>query len=180
MDQQEILHELCTAAENVFSTMLGLEVKAQEPVTEAAVPGPTEGVVSLVGITGTWAGTGSLSCSADMARKLSGQFLMCEFEAVNEDVLDAMAELTNMIVGGFKTAMEEKVGAMSISIPTVIFGRNFTTRTLSTNDWTRVPFLCCHGDFDIHICLAPSDKAQRHPRAGKVTVPDAQRGRLTR
>ena len=41
MDQQEILHELCTAAENVFSTMLGLEVKAQEPVTEAAVPGPT-------------------------------------------------------------------------------------------------------------------------------------------
>lgn len=165
MNQQEIVNEICASAENVFSTMLGLELKSLEPVVEAAAPGPTEGVVSLVGLAGTWVGTGSLSCSADTARKVSGQFLMCEFEAVTEDVLDAIAELTNMIIGSFKTAMEEKVGTMGISIPTVIFGRNFTTRTLSTHEWTKIPFECCHGAFDIHICLAPNNQhSQRHPR----------------
>ena len=94
---------------------------------------------------------------------------MTEFSSVDEDVLDAIAELTNMIIGNFKTAMEEKVGAMGISIPTVIFGRNFTTRTLTSTDWILIPFESAHGKFDVHICLAPNDKKKKpHARAGQV------------
>ena len=92
-------------------------------------------------------------------------------------VLDAMAELTNIIIGSFKTNVEEELGPMGLSIPTVIHGRNFTTRTLSRNDWTRVPFQCEGGGFNIHVCLAPN---RRHPtrrqRPGHALRPSAQCG----
>ena len=82
-------------------------------VAEQSAPGPTSGVVSLIGLAGSWIGTGSISCSAASACRFSSQFIMTEFDSVNEDVLDAMAELTNMIIGGFKTEVEDELGAMA-------------------------------------------------------------------
>ena len=66
--------------------------------------------------------------------------MMSEYSSVTDEVLDAVAELTNMIIGNLKTALEEHLGPMGLSIPTVIHGRNFTSRTVGTQDWTIVPF----------------------------------------
>ncbi len=172
MYPEEIVKEIEQATNEVMTMMLGVEPTAGEAVAEQAAPGPTEGVVSLVGLAGSWVGTGSISCAASTACKLSSKFLMMDCPSVNEDVLDAIAELTNMIIGSFKTRAEERLGPMGLSIPTVIFGRNFTTRTVSRNDWTMVPFTFDDEDrFDVHICLTPNDK-QPHvrPRAGEVSI----------
>jgi CheY-specific phosphatase CheX len=40
--------------------------------------------------------------SAASARKVSGQLLLSEFTSVDQGVLNAMGELTNMIVGNFR------------------------------------------------------------------------------
>jgi hypothetical protein len=40
----------------------------------------------------------------------SGQLLLSEFTSVDQDVLNAMGELTNMIVGKFKNLIEPKPG----------------------------------------------------------------------
>ncbi len=171
MKPEELAEAIQTATEEVFSTMLGLEVEAGETVVEQAAPGPTDGVVSLIGLAGPWAGTGSISCSGATACRFSSQFLMTEFPSVNEEVLDAIAELTNMIIGGFKTRIEENLGPMGISIPTVIFGRNFTTRTVNKNNWTLVPFVCGEDQFHVHICLAPAEqKPVRPPRPGYTAL----------
>ena len=55
--------------------------------------------------------------------------LITEYAAINEDVLDSVAEVTNMIIGNVKTALEDRLGAMGLSTPTVIYGRNFQTRS---------------------------------------------------
>ena len=55
---------------------------------------------------------------------------MTESPAVNEEVLDAVGELTNMIIGNVKTVAEAIVGPLNLSVPTVIYGRNFTSRSL--------------------------------------------------
>ena len=164
MDRDEMVKEVRAAAEGVLTTMFGMEVTAGEAMSEQEAPGPTEGVVSLIGLAGPWVGTGSISCSSETACKLSSQFLMTEFASVNEEVLDAIAELTNMVIGNFKTALEEKLGPMGLSIPTVIYGRNFTTRSLSKKDWTVVPFESSAGKFDIHFCLVPNDKDAQRPQ----------------
>jgi hypothetical protein len=46
---------------------------------------------------------------------------------------------------------------MGLSIPTVIYGRNFTTRSVGHNEWTVVPFELDGEVFEIQISLA-----QRH------------------
>ena len=72
---------------------------------------PASGVVSLIGLAGAWVGSGSLSCSADFACKIASQLLMTEYTADHEDVLDAVAEVTNMIIGNVKTALEKPPGS---------------------------------------------------------------------
>jgi chemotaxis protein CheX len=163
MQHDEIVKQIRVVTQEVLSTMFGLEVQSGEAVVEQAAPGPTNGVVALVGLAGAWVGTGSVSCSAEMACKLSSQFLMSECESVNDEVLDTVGELTNMIIGNFKAVLEDELGPMGLSIPTVIYGRNFTTRTLGKSDFTLIPFTCSQGSFDIHICLAPNSKQPPHP-----------------
>ena len=85
--------------------------------------------------------------------------LMTETSAVNEEVLDAVAELTNMIVGSVKTELEKHLGPLGLSIPTVVFGRNFKTKSAGTNEWTVARF---HWDGElllVKLCLAPKERA---------------------
>jgi chemotaxis protein CheX len=160
---QTIVESLVRAAGDVFSTMLGAELTGGEVTVDDAAAEPNDGVVSFIGIAGSWAGTGSLTCSPAMACRICAALLMTEATAVNEDVLDAVAELTNMIIGSVKTDLESQLGPLGLSIPTVVFGRNFRTRSAGTNEWIHVGF---HWDEDpllIKMCLAPSEKSHAVP-----------------
>ena len=90
---------------------------------------------------------------------------MGEYAAVNEEVLDAIAEVTNMVVGNVKTVVEEQVGAMGLSIPTVIFGRNFSTKSAG-GSWTVVPFECGADRLLVQVCLVPNSESPVISRMG--------------
>jgi chemotaxis protein CheX len=65
-----------------------------------------------------------------------------------------------------KTQLEEELGPMGLSIPTVIYGRNFTTRSVGRSEWIVVPFECLSERVEVHLCLVPSKEnktAQRQP-----------------
>jgi chemotaxis protein CheX len=158
VSNEDIIAMVRSATHEVFATMMGLALEEGEPHCDHAALAPREGIVALVGLAGDWIGTGSLSCSAEMARNLSGSFLMQEFTSVDEEVLDAMGEIANMIFGNVKTALEERLGPMGLSIPTVIFGRNITTRSIGKSDWNVVPFLYEGQNFEIRVCLARGNK----------------------
>ena len=156
------------ATSEVLSTMLDVEPEAEEPYTENAPHANTEGVVSFVGLAGeNWAGTGTLRCSSTSACRFASRFLMSEFDSVNDEVLDAFAELTNMIIGNFKNEVEKCVGPTGLSIPTVIHGRNFSTRSLSNELWTVVPFRCGEDRMEVKICLKARDPSTVSHRYGE-------------
>jgi chemotaxis protein CheX len=156
MTHDRLVAMVRSAAHEVFDTMLGIHLGELEPYVNGAAPGPSEGVLSLIGLAGQWAGTGTFSCSAESAQRISGALLMQEYSSVDEEVLDAIGEVTNMVLGNVKTALEEELGPMGLSIPTVIYGRNFTTRSVGKSQWTVVPFECDGQRVEIHLCLAPS------------------------
>jgi chemotaxis protein CheX len=156
LTREELAAAIETASKEVFSTMLNLEIKTGQVFVEKEEAAPTSGVVSLIGLAGTWVGSGSLSCSAKLACKIASHFLMAEYEAVVEDVLDSVAEITNMIIGNVKTVLEERLGGMGLSTPTVIYGRNFQTRSARNNEWTVVPFDCGGDQLCVQMCLAPN------------------------
>jgi len=155
---ETITESLIRSASDVFSTMLGSELANGEATIEACDPEPNDGVVSFIGIAGNWVGTGSLACSPAMACRVCSAMLMMEATAVDEDVLDAVAELTNMIIGNVKTDLESELGPLGLSLPTVVFGRNFKTRSAGTPDWIHVRFLWDAEPLLIKMCLAPNEK----------------------
>ena len=166
-----IVESLIRSAGDVFSTMLGAELANGEVTVEEVVSEANDGVVSFIGIAGSWAGTGSLTCSPAMACRICAAMLMAEAPAINEDVLDAVAELTNMIIGSVKTDLERELGPLGLSIPTVVFGRNFKTRSAGTAEWIHVRFLWGEDPLLIKMCLAPSEKTHAVHHGANSTCP---------
>ncbi|HLM99505.1 MAG TPA: chemotaxis protein CheX [Bryobacteraceae bacterium] len=173
LDDTKMAGALRAATEEVFSTMLGIEVAAGEPYRLPSKPEPTNGVVALIGLTGKWVGTGSVFCTGDFARKISGQLLMSEFASIDQEVLDAIGEVTNMIVGSFKNSLEAEVGMLNMSIPVVVFGHNFTATSIHRTEWLVVPFECGSERLIVKACLAPQTEHQ-HRRAIDVHAPLSQ------
>ncbi len=164
---EEITTVVRTAAHEVFSTMLGLPLEDCLAFQEAvSSPAPSyDGVEALVGIGGSWSGTGRICCSANFACALAGGLLMMECDSLNEDVLDAISEVANMIIGNVKTSFEEKLGPLGLSIPTVVFGRNYQTRSSGVTAWTVVPFQSGGEVFEVRFYIMPSrNSAQCHAR----------------
>lgn len=156
MEQNEIIQAVQSATADVFSTMLGLELEPRPTDLDKGCPSVSDGVMAFVGVTGPWVGTGIVSCSAAFACKLCATFLMSEAETVNEEVLDAVGEIANMVIGNFKNAAEAVVGPLGLTVPTVIYGRNFTSKSLRNNEWHLLPFKCGEDELTIRIWFAPA------------------------
>lgn len=167
MTHEKLVALIRQATGDVFTTMLGVEIAAGDAYIQDSAPGPNEGVLALVGLAGRWAGSGTFSCSAPMAMHLAGQLLMQPYDAIDDEVLDAIGEITNMVLGNVKTSLEEDLGPMGLSIPTVIYGRNFTTRSVARSKWTVVPFQCGGEIVEVHLCLAPSKDSSGLSRLAK-------------
>lgn len=160
LDQGKVVAAIRHATGDVFSTMLGMEITSLEAYRQPCKPEPADGVVGLIGLTGKWVGGGSVACTGELARKISGQFLMSEFAAVDQEVLDVMGEITNMIIGNFKNALEEEAGPMGMSIPMVVFGHNFVAGTTHNADWVVVPFACAGERLEVKAHLSPQPEQQ--------------------
>jgi chemotaxis protein CheX len=172
MNLNELIVEcISNAADNVFTTMLGAQIRHGEVTAEKGPADANDGVVSLIGLAGTWTGAGSLSCSPEMACRVCSTLLMTECDSVNEDVLDAVSELTNMIIGSVKTDLEQHLGPLGLSIPTVVYGRNFKTRSSSNADWTVVRFYWDDDCLQVRLCLTRTEReAHLHLTAHPCTV----------
>ncbi len=169
MTEVEIADAIRSATQDVFSTMLGLEMAAGEMETGDTTSRQRTGVVALLGFAGDWIGSGALCCEGRFGCRMAAQLLMSEYDSVNEEVLDAIAEVANMIIGNVKTVLEQRLGAMGLSTPTVIYGRNFETRNVGSREWVSVPFTCGEDTMAVQVSIAPNTRKER-PTAPKTTL----------
>ena len=145
---------------NIFATMLEAQISSGEVTIETGALDSNDGLMSFIGVAGgEWTGTGSLTCSPALACRICSRMLMTETVSVDEEVLDAVAELTNMIVGNVKTDLEEHLGPLGLSLPTVVFGRNFKTKSAGSTEWIVVKFPWETEVLLVKLCLAPKGKA---------------------
>lgn len=150
------------AAAEVFTTMLNHPARMHPPIVRQGIEVLNDGVVSLIGLTGEWVGSGVLTCSSDCARWMSSQFLMSEYEEVNDEVLDAIGEITNMIIGNFKNAVAEQVGPLAMSVPAVVHGQNMHTTTRGgTKEWIAFPVSCGEQKLELSVQFRPRPASRR-------------------
>jgi chemotaxis protein CheX len=166
IDRNTLTEVVRATTQEVFSTMLGVQLSCGDPFVETVPTKPAEGVVSLIGLAGQWAGTGCVFCSASLACRIASQMLMTEIDSVGEEVLDVIAEITNMIIGNVKTGLERDLGPMGLSIPTVVFGKNFTTKSAGDGEWTVFPFSWGEEGLEVKVCLTPNRKPVAPLRPG--------------
>jgi chemotaxis protein CheX len=162
----EIAGAVRSATDEVFSVMLGMALTPGD-----AHMGKTKqdhsGVVALLGLTGAWGGSGQVSCEPDLALRIASKLLMSDYESINEEVLDAVAEVANMIVGNVKTHLERALGPMGLSAPAVFFGGDFETRVVGRPLMVFVPFACKEGALGVQIAVAPLARMRLSPRASR-------------
>jgi chemotaxis protein CheX len=157
------------ATSEVFSMMLDMEVRAEGTVSDSL---PSEnGLISLVGITGEWGGSGVFCCSPVLASIICERMLGTPADrskpVIDEEVLDVVAEITNMMVGNIKNALEALTGPLAISVPTVIHGRNFQFKNACGLKGTALSFMTEGEQFEVRVALAPvSEQA-----GGRTRVP---------
>jgi chemotaxis protein CheX len=169
---QDLHRAICRATEQVFVTMLNMEIEPGAPIFEHDFPGHFDGVVSFVGMAGEWLGTGGLCCNPSFARRIAGCFLMMDFPTVDDDVLDAIGELTNIIIGNVKGTIEQSVGPMALSTPTCIVGQDLTARSLGRNRWTIVSFRCGEDKLDVMMHLVPRVPLDRESESRRRMLVD--------
>lgn len=175
IDCDQIANEIRTAAEEVFSTMLGAELQFVESCCNKGPAHPVDGVICLIGMAGEWTGTGTISCSTECACRIASQMLMAEYSAVDAEVLDAVAEIANMILGNVKTALERSLGSMGMSIPTAIYGKNFLAKSFGNETWSIVIFDYEGQTFEVKLFLKPAPGGPA-PGPAKTCAPVYLRG----
>ena len=152
MTDEQLYTAIQTATKSVVATVLNLEASPGHP-SQQTDPPPLNGVMALLGFTGDWVGTGMFYCHEKLACHFSSIMLASQIVEVNNDVLDGMGELANMIMGNFKDLLEPLVGPIAMAVPTVVYGRNFQTRSAIHHNWTVAPFTVVGDAFEIRVCL---------------------------
>ncbi len=113
-------------------------------------------VSGVIGITGKAAGTVVVSLSTDVARKASAAMLMMdEAELADDEIIDAVGEITNMVAGSAKAKLEEY--ELSISLPNVITGSNHVVRFPKDIPTLCVPFDTQWGDLMLEVGLVETN-----------------------
>jgi len=174
VEHAQLAADIIESTREVFQTMLGEEVLPGQPLQDQSGWGPSFQVQAMVGVAGRCSGTGILACSAGSARKIASTLLMTECPSLDDDVFDAVAEISNMIIGSLKNRLEATLGNLAMSIPTVIVGRNFTSRTLGKHSWTLVPFHWGEEVLEVRLCVVSEKRTREAPRPGYQLSPTLQ------
>ena len=160
MHEELAIETIQTATARVFSTMLGKELVCEAHHLESDSVNPSDGIIAQISLVGACSITSLVVCSADVACSVAACMLMEDCPSVNGEVLDAMAEIANMIMGNVKTDLDAQLGEVNLSIPTVTYGRNFCVHNNSKR-WVVVPFVMDDQPLFVKVCFEPPVEARR-------------------
>jgi len=119
---------------NVFNSMVFMDVSGAECGGDFKIEG--NHLTALVGFAGVYMGLAVIHCSMDFARKIGAAMLKTGPDKLtNEDVRDALSEISNMISGHFKAELAKMLNVetqvFEQSVPSVISGGDYETHTIT-------------------------------------------------
>jgi chemotaxis protein CheX len=145
ISEDMIRGSITRAVQDVFKTMLHHEVvfagassslNADEGAPPLVVTESIPQVVGTVGFIGEANGLIYLYISDEFAKRLTGEMLGMTPDEVTEGgdevVNDAIGEITNMTVGGFKNALCDTGFPCKLTIPSILRGSNFSVEPISS------------------------------------------------
>jgi chemotaxis protein CheX len=120
-----------------------------EPAPDRKTWGDVTGIIGLAGA--NCKGNFCLSFSRSSIIKIVSNMLMEEFNDLDEDVIDAVGELTNMISGSVKAALLDGGADVQMASPVVIVGKDVPMTQFTGNPTMRIEFTTESGNFVVEI-----------------------------
>ena len=111
-------------------------------------------VTGIIGMAGEDVqGTMVLSFSEPCIIKIVSNMLYEEFNSIDDTIVDAVGELTNMISGGAKRRLAEKNYQFEMAIPSMVTGSGVQIYHQSSGRAVVIPFTIPEGEFWVEACL---------------------------
>ena len=148
----EYINSFISSLDHTFRTMLECEVERGQAALKENFA-PKYEVSGVIGLSGKAVGTVVLSLSKEVAMQAASHMLMSENTEINDDVVDAVGELTNMVAGAAKSQLVEY--QLMVSLPNVITGRDHEVRFPSNVRPICVPFTTKWGPLALEVGFSP-------------------------
>ncbi|PHR29460.1 MAG: chemotaxis protein CheX [Desulfotalea sp.] len=142
--------EIVAGCKDVFSTMLMVELEAEEVVIQKKVAIKSN-ITSMIGLGGGLKGLLAVHCPALVATEITGTFLGMDVEEIDDDVKDAIGEIANMIAGNLKISFAKTDTKIELAIPTSIVGDSFYVSGIADSTRIVVPFRMGEGKFWVEL-----------------------------
>lgn len=127
------------AVQHVFKTMLGLEVTTTEPQLKHITRVSGE-ITGIMGLAGSMKGTVTVSLTERAALLITNALLGEEYDRVTPDVVDAVGELTNILLGRARSELALTGLHLSASLPTVLLGKDVEINLVTKLPIVSIPF----------------------------------------
>jgi chemotaxis protein CheX len=144
------INPFLASTQEVFSTMLGTKLTRGELSLSVNFQ-PQHEVSGIIGLSGKASGTVVVSLDREVAIAVTEHLLGERPASINADVVDAVGEIVNMIAGRAKSNLEEL--EMSLSLPTVITGKNHVIQFGSSAQTICIPYTCEWGQLSLEVGL---------------------------
>lgn len=155
----EYINPFINAAINTISTMASTVSTPGQPYLKADKKtfGTATGVIGMGGP----ALAGNMAISFDEACILGivSRMFMEDITTIDDDILDAVGELTNVIAGVAKKEMSERGLVFDMATPFMLKGQGVEVAQFAKIPIVVVPFKTEFGSFVVESNLAPIDRA---------------------
>jgi len=123
---------------DIFTSILGFSI--EHIADDILIPETDRSMVGCIQIAGEWQGAVTLFCPDTLVRKATASmFEMPEDEVADDEMQDALGELTNMTAGNINTLLPP---GCTISLPTVAEGIDYKVTIPGGKVTFQLSFLC--------------------------------------
>jgi len=144
------INPFVAAVQLVFETMLDSPVAVAKPKLKHA-DSPAYDVTGIISLGGDVVGSAALSFPMETAANAVKAFTGNEVAPEDDMFADAIGELANMVTGNAKKDLHNL--SVSISVPTVVIGRNHHLASHQLGPWVVLECDCGLGAFNIEVCV---------------------------
>lgn len=153
MSEDELLKHLTRDVEEVFCTMVGMEDLLHLPHNVAPETHFKDCITAMVGFAGVYSGLVSLHAPKKLALAFTSSMLGMEVDELNDDVRDALGEITNMIAGSFKQHISRGGADTKLSTPSIVSGDDYFVNAGNNLDTLTLRFATEEEWFIVSIVL---------------------------
>jgi len=141
---------------NVLGTMASVEATPGKPFINKTRTAAGD-VTGVIGVTGHATGSIALSLSQGAILKIVNNMLSENYEEINDDIADAVGELTNMIAGQARGDLAKLGMNFKASTPSVAVGKGLKVKHAAKAPVLAIPFSTPDGDLTVEVCLTQGE-----------------------